>query len=284
MNHQPLELFARFIERETGIVYSKDNQFQLEARLLEIARAYNLSGIEELYNKAQFGMDPKFRQMLIDLATNNQTGFFRDPKVFEVVKQFIFPSILSDFFQSQAHEKLRIWSAASSSGQEAYSLAILYSEIARTSRAPSFEVLATDISERILEKALTGRYHRSEVEPAVTPEYLGRYFTSNDSENWSVNPELKSKVKFRMLNLIEPWSDVGYFHLVFCRNILIYQNTTNKQTIIKKITNKMHPGAYLVLGSGENLFGISDDFETFCNDGVFYYRLKKKNLKRRKKI
>lgn len=275
---QILLYFAQYIEKELGIVYAEHNYFQLQNRLEEIARLLGHANIQELYTKATspLGLTGAFKQLLLDTATNNETSFFRDPKIFRAFEC----TILNEFAESpERFGKLRIWSAASSTGQEAVSTAILINEFNKKQKVQiSFSITGTDISERVLARAKTGTYTQLEVQRGLATPLLIKYFTKDDKDCWTVKPEIARFTQFQKLNLMDPVPFSEPFHVILCRNVLIYQKVESKKEILKRLTEALAPGGYLILGSGESLIGLSDGYEQVSSEGAIIYRKGKDGL------
>jgi chemotaxis protein methyltransferase CheR len=268
-----LKFFAKYIESELGIVYAEHNYFQLESRLEEIAKLVGVPCIQSLYEQAKNGISGQFKQMLLDVATNNETSFFRDPKVFRAIESTILKSAPS--FLSPG-EKLRIWSAASSTGQEALSLSMMIKEFNQKEKQNiGFSILASDISERVLARAKSGSYTQLEVQRGMPAPYLIKYFKKDDQDKWTAFSALLAQIEFKKINLKADFGIRDQFHLVLCRNILIYQNVEGKIDILNRVAKMIAPGGYLVLGAGESLLGLSTDFEQCIVDGSILYRKKK---------
>lgn len=265
LRDEHFRFFASYIERELGIVYADHNRFQLQSRLEEIAKLQGLASVEEVFSLAKTGITGAFRQLLLDTATNNETSFFRDPKVFRAIEEAVLKGL-------KPGEKLRIWSAASSTGQEAMSLAMLIKEFgAKTRTDPSFEILGTDISDRVLRRAREGAYTQLEVQRGLPSPMLVKYFRKGEKDQWLAAPDLQCHLVFRPLNLKEPFSFAEKFHLVLCRNVLIYQSVEGKADILARITAQLVPGGTLVLGAGESLLGLSSDYEQIAVEGAILY-------------
>jgi chemotaxis protein methyltransferase CheR len=271
MKPEHIRFFAKYIEDELGIVYDELNHFQLTSRLQEIMKFYSFSSLEQMYLKAKEGISGGFKQMLLDVATNNETFFFRDPKVFQNLLNSAIPNLVAEL---RPNETLRIWSAACSTGQEPYSMAILLAELRARMSLPKVEIIATDISQRILERARKGCFSQLEVQRGLPTPLLIKYFTKNENDLWSLKPEIKLAVTFREKNLKKSFDDLGLFHLILCRNVLIYQNMKNKVDIVNRITKQLNPGGYLILGAAESLFGISNEFTQLVQEGVILHKTK----------
>lgn len=274
-----LRFFADIIEREIGIVYSEVNFYQLESRLEDIAKQLGFDGPMALWDKAKTaGVTGSMKLLLIDTATNNETSFFRDPNVFKAIRSVI--EGLSAKRRS-SFDPIRIWSAACSTGQETYSLAMLFHELQATASYLPYEILATDISERVLKRATEGRYSQLEVQRGLSAAQLVRFFkpegqqsASNEPSHWLINPDLKRSIQFQKLNLLDPWPSLNKFHLILCRNVLIYQTIDNKKKVVAKLAEQLEPGGYLILGGAESLIGISDALEYAVIDGSVLYHKK----------
>lgn len=269
---QILSFFAKYIERELGIIYSESNYFQLENRLGEIASFIGARDMQELYDRAQVEISGNFKQLLLDLATNNETSFFRDPKVFRAIESVILRSA------SQNHSKgetLQIWSAACSTGQEPLSIAMLINEFnSKNGTNIPFTITATDISDKALARAKSATYSQLEVQRGLPALSMAKYFTKNDDDRWVASPDLTRHIEYRKLNLVRPFPFPSQFQLVLCRNVLIYHSLEGKTDILSRITSALAPGGFLVLGSGESLLGISNDYEQCHVDGAIIYRKK----------
>jgi chemotaxis protein methyltransferase CheR len=264
-----LPYFAKYIESELGIVYADHNYFQLQNRLEEIAKLLSVDSLEKLFKLAETGISGQFKQLLLDLATNNETSFFRDIKVFKAIENLVLPG----FLQNEAcGSEMKIWSGASSTGQEALSLSILITEWNLKAAKPiRFSILGTDISERILLRAKRAEYSQLEVQRGLPTPYLVKYFQKNDQDRWTANAAITSPIDFRKQNLLDPFSFSGKFHLIMLRNVLIYQPLPNKIEILKRVTEKLAPGGVLILGSGESLLGLSSDYTQTAFDGAVIY-------------
>ena len=274
------QYFSRLIEEETGILYDVDNAYLLKNRLTDLAQGLGMQQVSELWRDVQSnGLSLAAKTMLFDLATNNETSFFRDRPFF-------------DYFRRQVLERshcaqrpLRIWCAAVSTGQEAYSLSMVLAELRAQGTHQSYEILATDISPRVLKQASTGIYSQFEVQRGLPQGYAERYFRQEHSESSSlpvyrILPDLRTAITFQRLNLLETWPNLGLFDIVLCRNVLIYQSPDNKRRTIARLAQQMTANAYLVLGDAESLAWLSESFNLEQQDGARIYRLKGPQLLR----
>lgn len=278
MQHeQILSFFSKYIENELGIVYADHNYFQLQNRLDEMSKLLGLESIEALYTHSQKGITGASRQLLLDIATNNETSFFRDPKAFKAVQSTILPSFQKSHYPNW---KMRIWSAASSTGQEALSIAMQVCEFNNTAPSPiQFHITATDISERVLSRAKSATYTQLEVQRGLPAPMMIKYFKKDELDNWKAETNLMNYIDYSKMNLRESFHFPFKFHMIFCRNVLIYQSVDGKKDILKRITDALEPGGFLILGCGESLLGLSDDYEQTIVDGAVIFRRKEKIIK-----
>jgi len=265
-----LSFFAAYIEKQLGIIYADHNYFQLQNRLEEIGKSLGIPSLEGLYLEAQKGITGNFKLLLMDISTNNETSFFRDEKVFSALKK-----VVSDNLDTFKNDKLYIWSAASSSGQEALSVSIMLNELMEDANVTfPYEIAGTDISERILNKAREGTYTQFEVQRGLSDRLLSKYFSKNIQGHWCASEKLMKNISYSKVNLIEPFNFPRKFNMVLCRNVLIYQKVEAKTEIVRRITETILPRGILILGSGESLLGLSSDYEQIMLEGAVIYRKK----------
>lgn len=291
-----LSYFAALVEREIGILYRDSDVYQLETRLANYVRMRGLPSVEDLHKRFATGLARATEiQEFLELATNNETSFFRDPGLFRALGADIAPWGSSMLAPDQ---RLKVWSAAASTGQEAYSIAMTLE--AYGNRHPlEFEILCTDFNEQVLSRARDGIYSALEVGRGLTPDQISRDFQRVDpadvaatglggatvpaggvpslaQTHYRVRPDLRSKLSFRQLNLLAtfPFSDM--FHVVFLRNMLIYQSVASRRGIIARVAERILPGGFLVLGATENLIGIDEGAftQTQLSGAVAYRRAK----------
>ncbi len=268
-----LDFFAAKILNELGIQYNQDNYYQLDIRLKDISKQLELADVNELRKRIEQN-DLVATAMVYDLATNNETLFFRDTKVFTCLQKEIFTG---DYFPISAKDNtLRIWSAASSFGQEIYSVAILLNELKDKLPCKNWHITASDYSKRALERAQKGEYTQLEVQRGLTtPRLIANFKQISNVEGqsvWRVNDNLRNNMDFKRINLIEPLPHLPKFDLVLCRNVLIYQSIKNKRLALERIIEYMHPGAILFLGAAENMIGITDKYETIRTENATFFR------------
>lgn len=268
-----LKYFAEIIEKELGIVYSAQNFFQLEKRLDVIAKNLGLASPVEVQQKAiKDGITGVFRQMLLDTATNNETQFYRDPKIYNAIEKFVVPEVKK---ANPAMMMMRFWSCASSFGQEPYSLAMLLTEMAAKDKTlPRFDITATDISDHALERAKSGMYSQLEIQRGLPAQLMVKYFKKNEKDEWQLTPQIRNLVRFQKMNLLSIQGISGPMDVVLCRNVLIYQRDDKKREILSNISKLISKKGFLILGAAESLIGLSNDYDNIFAEGVVVYRKK----------
>lgn len=272
-SQKTLKFFADFICKELGIVYQEANYYQLEARINEVAKQSGCSDAEELWLQCQGYVKPSIKNMILEIATNNETSFFRDSAVFKAIEE----TVLSDYYNSKPNIPFRVWSAACSFGQEPYTLAMIFDS--RKDLLPlGYKITATDIADRALSAAERGQYSQLQVQRGLGTAQLNKYFralpTNNDNLDHEVIPELKRHIFFKKLNLLSEFNSLDQFHLILCRNVLIYQSLQNKRQIVTRMAEHLMPGGYLILGAAESMLGVSDEFEMVRIQGAMLYKMK----------
>jgi chemotaxis protein methyltransferase CheR len=259
------EYLRKFLKDNSGLDLSADKQYLIESRLLPLARKAGLSGIAELVQKLQGGS----RQLITDVVeamTTNETFFFRDKVPFDHFRDTIMPEIIK---ARAGKRSVRIWCAAGSTGQEPYSLAMCLKEMGAALTGWRIEIIATDLSQEVLEKAKAGIYSQFEVQRGLPIQMLVKYFKQT-GETWQVNPELRAMIQHRQLNLLHDFSQLGTFDVIFCRNVLIYFDQDTKINIFNRLARQIEPDGFLVLGAAETVVGLTDTFRPIADRRGLY--------------
>ncbi len=259
------EYLRKFLKDNSGLDLSADKQYLIESRLLPLARKAGLSGIAELVQKLQGGS----RQLITDVVeamTTNETFFFRDKVPFDHFRDTIMPEIIK---ARAGKRSVRIWCAAGSTGQEPYSLAMCLKEMGAALTGWRIEIIATDLSQEVLEKAKAGIYSQFEVQRGLPIQMLVKYFKQT-GETWQVNPELRAMIQHRQLNLLHDFSQLGTFDVIFCRNVLIYFDQDTKINIFNRLARQIEPDGFLVLGAAETVVGLTDTFRPITDRRGLY--------------
>lgn len=266
---QEYEGFCRFLEDACGIVLGDNKHYLVSSRLNRLMQEYQLNTLGQVVERLRRDIGPGFRERIIEAMTTNETFWFRDTFPFEILKKRIFP----DFSAARHRQPLRIWSAACSSGQEPYTISMTTSEYLKESPGGlpgDVQIVATDISDRMIEMGKRARYDELSVARGLSPERKASFFNHHGNE-WEVKPEIRRRVTFRHLNLLQSFSSLGRFDVIFCRNVLIYFSGESKRDITSRFAQSLNPGGYLLLGASESMANYSDSFEMVrCNPGVIY--------------
>jgi chemotaxis protein methyltransferase CheR len=234
------------IRRQSGIVLDDGKDYLVESRLLPVALDHGLNNLDDLCTKLRLLSDISLQRKVVEAMTTNETFFFREPPHFDALRSSIVPTLL----ELRRHErKLTFWSAAASTGQEAYSLAMLLCEMKLD--AWDIRIIGTDISTAVLERAAEGVYNQIEIERGLPAVLREKYFTQNASDRWEVKPILRRMTKFQVFDLRFDIKALGPFDVVFCRNVLMYFDQTTKLRIVEDIRRALKPNSYLFLGGSE---------------------------------
>jgi chemotaxis protein methyltransferase CheR len=250
------EFLRKFLKERSGLDLSPDKQYLVESRLIPLARRAGLPGIAEIVQKIKSGSEPLISDV-VEAMTTNETFFFRDKIPFENLRETILPMML----QARASRRaLRIWCAASSTGQEPYSIAMCLKEMGATLAGWRIEIIGTDISQQVLEKSRSGIYSQFEVQRGLPIQLLVKYF-KQIGEMWQINADIRSMIQYRPLNLLQDFAHMGKFDLIFCRNVLIYFDQDMKSSIFGRLAKTMEPDGFLALGAAETVVGLTDAFK-----------------------
>jgi chemotaxis protein methyltransferase CheR len=234
------------IRRQSGIVLDDGKDYLVEARLLPIASDFGLKSLDDLCSRLRSLSDISLQRKVVEAMTTNETYFFREPAHFEALRVQVVPALLKT---RPADQKLSLWSAAASTGQEAYSLAILLCEMGLN--AGDIRIVGTDISSAVLERASAGVYNQTEIERGLPAPLRAQYCTQIDKDNWEIKPALRRMTTFQLFDLRYNVRALGQFHIVFCRNVLIYFDPITKTRVVEDIHSALRPGGYLFLGGSE---------------------------------
>ncbi len=245
------------LHRRSGLSLGTDKLYLAESRLGILCRRRDIEDIDTLMRQLRCGHDAQLETAVIDAMTTNETLFFRDRTPFDLFRNILLPEKLA---ANAAARSLRIWCAAVSSGQEAYSLAMLLNEMPERLAGWRIEILGTDISMDVLEKARSGIYSQFEVQRGLPIQMLLKHF-SQRGDKWQISERLRTMVDFRQHNLLEPNDHLGCFDIVFCRNVLIYFDLDTKARALSRVAHRLMPDGALILGAAETVLGLSSAFE-----------------------
>lgn len=256
MTTNDFDNLCEVVRDRSGIVLNADKAYLVENRLSPIARRHSCSSVEDFLRSLRTSRDETVMRDVIDALTTNESFFFRDEKPFKAFREVMIPHLL----EARAFRKrIRIWCAACSSGQEPFSLAMILQEMKAQLDGWKIEIIGTDLSSAILDRARKGEFTEFEVHRGLTDAQLSRYF-NRSGNNWVVAPEIRSMVDFRPFNLLQSPAALGKFDIVFCRNVLIYFDQKTKEKVLNSIVTVSESDAYLTLGASETMIGLSNAY------------------------
>lgn len=251
---QDFEALRRILQENSGHSLGAGKEYLVERRLEPVAQSLSFPDIGAMIRHMALTRDPRTTKLVCEAMTTNESLFFRDGKPFDLLKEKIVPAVMK---ARAAERRLRIWSAAASTGQEAYSIAITLAEHFPELRSWDVQILGTDYSPQVVQRARTGVFNHFEVQRGMPIMLLMKYF-SQQGESWQVNEALRKTIKFQEGNLLERFGHLGPFDIVFCRNVLIYFDAETKKDVLTRINKVMAPDGYLFLGASETVFGLTD--------------------------
>lgn len=266
MNVKDFEFIAQLLYQRSGLVITQEKAYLLESRLNPVARKWDLDSFDALIAALRSNKDERLMVDVTEAMTTNESFFFRDNRPFDQFKEIVLPHLLE---ARAARKQIRVWSAACSSGQEPYTLAMILKEEAAKLAGWKVEIVATDLSTEILNKAKEGLYSQFEVQRGLPITLLMKYFTQ-EGEKWRISEEIRNMVSYRPFNLLDSPSALGTFDVVFCRNVLIYFDQATKGQVLSRVAQIMPADGYLYLGGAETVLGISDSFEVMPGQRGIY--------------
>lgn len=256
MKAPDFQALSALLRQRSGLALTEDKSYLLESRLMPVVRRRRLGGIEELAHLVRKGSDESLLVEITEVMMTNESFFFRDTKPFDQFRDVVLPHLQ----QARGDRKrVRIWSAACSSGQEPYSLAIILKEMQDELSGWHFDIVATDISSQVLNKARAGIYSQFEIQRGLPIQVLIKYFKQVES-GWQIDASIRSSVQFKHFNLLDDMTGLGVFDVVLCRNVLIYFDQATKADVLSRVHKQTAPDGFLFLGGAETVLGISDQF------------------------
>jgi chemotaxis protein methyltransferase CheR len=259
---------SQLVRREASIVLAPGKEYLVEARLIPVARAVGAPSVNEFLADLQRRPDPANQRRIVDALTTNETSWFRDREPFAALTEVVLPELVKARGSSR---KVRLWSAASSSGQEAYSLAITLQE--NLPPGWGYEIMGTDISTVMVKRAETAEYSQVEVNRGLPASQLVQYF-ERAGAHWRITPALRRNVSFRLMNLTTPLPSMQPFDVIFLRNVLIYFDVAVKRTVLQNVARLLRPDGWLFLGAAETTIGIDDNYERVATGRTSAYRIR----------
>ena len=263
--------FSHYLEKECGIVLGENKQYLVKSRLSPLLIQFGYECLVDVIKNAMSGRDRNLKTAVVDAMTTNETLWFRDGYPFSLLSDKLLPELAVN------KRTIKIWSAASSSGQEPYSISMIVQEL--LTKKPGLlpfgvQIIGTDISATMLEHCQLGEYDALALGRGLSEARKKQFFEPCGENRFKINDQVKKNVSFRSLNLLGSYASLGKFDIIFCRNVLIYFSADVKAKILSQFAGALNSGGYLVLGASESLTGLTDKFEMVrCNPGIVY-RLK----------
>ena len=273
---EEIKLLSHYIYTVTGIHIEPSKAYLLETRLGKILEKEQCNSYMEFYHKAKSDTSKVIEKQIIDAITTNETLFFRDANPFDLLKYKMIPEIVDRRSASAIHGlpiPIRIWSAACATGQEIFSIAIVLKELLSPLNNYNIKLTGSDISDAAIKQASYGTYNKFEIERGLPRERLHRYF-SPVGENWKINDEIRSMATFHKFNLMGPFSGMGKFDIIFCRNVAIYFKLEDRMKVFEKIADTLENDGYLIIGSTESLTGVCSRFVPKRHLKSIFYQLR----------
>lgn len=261
------ERLTQLVETEAAIKIHPGKEYLVESRMAPLAKELGYASSEAMLDVLFREPSPDLQSRVVEAMTTNETSFFRDRLPFDMMVNTVVPRLIEE---KQKERAIQIWCAASSTGQEPYSIAMSLLDNFPVLSSWNVKILATDLSQEVLTRARGGSYSQLEVNRGLPAPMLVKHF-DRDGVRWRVKPELQRMVVFRQLNLIRPWRAMPECDVVFIRNVLIYFEQDVKRKILKGVSDLMPPGGALFMGAAETTLGLSDAFKRVSVDGGSYY-------------
>jgi len=250
------EYLRKLLKERSGLMLSADKQYLVESRLLPVVHRAGMADLTELVAKLKSAREQPLITEVAEAMTTNESFFFRDKLPFEHFRNVVMPALLA---ARPPRRPIRIWCAAAATGQEPYSLAMSLKEMGDKVTGREIEIVATEFSTQVLEKAKTGLFSQFEVQRGLPIRLLIKYFAQL-GDTWQINPDVRAMVQFRAFNLLHDFAPLGRFDLVFCRNVLIYFDQETKTQVLDRMARITEPDGYLVLGAAETVVGLTESF------------------------
>lgn len=268
---EDIKVISRLVADLCGIVLDESKAYLIESRLSSVAQAAGCQTFSELYYKARYEGNAAVRNSIIDAITTRETLFFRDTSPFDALQHKVLPDLIDARAGTPRARRLRIWSAACSTGQEPYSIAMVLHELLPDLPAWDIKITATDISDAAIGQASAGRYAEHEIKRGMQPAMLSKYFT-REAGGWKARDELRALIAFRRLNLLESFVGLGPFDVILCRNVAIYFSADARRDLFTRLTHELLPDGYLFVGSSESLLDLGPAFTPHHHCRAVFYR------------
>jgi chemotaxis protein methyltransferase CheR len=268
---EDIAFVARLVDELCGVVLDDSKGYLIESRLGELAKQSGCASYRDLCHKARNTGDRALQTRIIDAITTQETLFFRDGSPFDALAHKALPELIDSKAKSAFPKRIRVWSAACSTGQEPYSIAMTFCELIPDVASWDISILATDISDAAVKVASSGWYAKHEIQRGMKPQALAKHFTQQNG-GWKVKDELRSLVAFQNRNLLQPFPNLGPFDVIFCRNVAIYFDAARRRDLFLRLAERLTPNGYLFVGSAESLLDLGPRFAPRSHCRATYYQ------------
>jgi chemotaxis protein methyltransferase CheR len=261
MNLDDFKFYQQLLIDHSGLSLTQDKTYLLNTRLDPVARSMEFATLDEFTNNLRTNLDPRTISLIVQAMATKETSFFRDSMPFIHLKNNILPALVK---KNAATKTIRIWSAACSTGQEPYSIAMVAREFLQAHPGWAVQITATDIADDALMQAQEGLYSHFDIQRGLTMKLILDHFTMENTK-WRVQDDLKQMIRFAKFNLMKPMESMGRFDVIFCRNVLIYFDTPTKKSVLDRLGERLQPDGYLLLGACESSIGLNTRLR-LCSD------------------
>ena len=271
------QIMSKYILDVSGISLAPGKEYLIETRLSQIIDEMNVKSYQDLHSRARADSTGTLEKRIIDAISTNETYFFRDIAPFELIQHKLIPDLIDRRSRNGAmatNAGIKIWSSASSTGQEIYSIAMILRDLRIDPIKYNIKLLATDISDAAIAQASYGKYNRFEVTRGLPKQRLDRYFNP-DGDSWRIKDEIRAMVTFRKMNLMKPFAGMGKFDMILCRNVAIYFTSQDRKKLFEKLAETLEPDGILIIGSTESLTNDISFFQPQRYLNSTFYVLKK---------
>lgn len=266
-----IKVVSRLVNDLCGVVLDETKGYLIESRLSPVAEQAGCKTFSELYYKCRYDTDTDLRNAIINAITTQETLFFRDTSPFEALQHKAIPELIDAKQGTAFSKRIRIWSAACSTGQEPYSIAMVLHELIPDIATWDIKITATDISDAAIAQASRGCYADHEIKRGMRPELLHKYF-KQEPDGWKARDELRALIAYQRINLHEPFRGLGPFDVILCRNVAIYFTTEARRDLFERLAQELAPDGYMFVGSSESLADLGPRFTPQRHCRAIFYR------------
>ena len=268
MKPERIAFIADVLRRTSGLIINEEKAYLVSGRLTPVARQEGFETLDEFIDSMMAKSNPAHENAVMEAMTTNETFFFRDKRPFEIFENTVLPALAET---RTPGSRVRLWTAAASSGQELYSIAMIIEQARAKLNSMKFDLLGTDISKEILDKARAGIYSQFEVQRGLPIQMLVKFF-EKDGDLWQISQDMRAACKFEEFNLLNDFTKLGKFDVVFCRNVLIYFDQDTKKNVLERIAKLMPDDGYMFLGAAETVIGITEAFKPVPDNRGLYQK------------